>query len=113
MRRDRLRRCAGVLLAVLFVCTAAPAGAAVKQVARGTAAAPAAHTAPQTAAAAVIRWQPYPGAVRYAVRILRVQGGETTVLAEMNRVYTTGHRWTHGPRRSPCRSACMSPTRLS
>ena len=107
MRRDRLRRCAGALLAVLFVCTAAPAGAAVKQVARGTAAAPAAHTAPQTAAAAVIRWQPYPGAVRYAVRILRVQGGETTVLAEMNRVYTTGLHLPQGAY-TPLESAVWS-----
>lgn len=117
MQLGMLGRGAGMLLAVCTILTAVPAGAAVQPVPRhasqqagweaervmqditaqadalrerGAARTLHAGTAQQPSSV-LLRWPAYPGAVRYAVRILRAGAGEKmTVRETMERVYTTG-----------------------
>ena len=95
-------RSVGALLAVFVMLAALPAAAAVKQVDRGTAQMGAASRQeakasghgkqePVRASSVMLAWKAYPGAVCYAVRILRGAPGEAmTAVAAMDRIYTTG-----------------------
>ena len=97
------RMCA--LLVGFFLLAALPAAAAVKNVERGTAqqstqaarASQAAQASASQAAqaaqptSALVRWQPYAGAVRYVARILRkAPDGKMTTVFTKDYIYTTG-----------------------
>ena len=119
MRMGMLGRSMGVLLAVLVVCAVLPVDAAAREVPRHTAqsagkaeramqeitaqiaamqegtpqtpSVSAVPSAQQPPDAVLLQWQPYPAAVRYAVRVLRgTPGASMTVLAVMEQIYTTG-----------------------
>ena len=98
-------RSVGALLAVCVLFAALPASAAVRQVDRGTAQMGAAARKAQDikaqtegerpenarASSVMLHWKAYPGAVRYAVRILHgAPGGTMTTVVSAERVYTTG-----------------------
>ena len=119
MQMGRFGRGAGVLLAVLAVCVAQPAEAAAREVPRHAAQsagkaeramreitaqtaalhesageappAPAELSADRRIDSVLLRWQPYPAAVRYAVRVMRsAAGAPMMTVAAMDHVYTTG-----------------------
>lgn len=89
MRFRMLRQSARALLAVLVLCGAVPADAAVKQIERGTAQAGSGFERGITSE--LVRWEAYPGAVRYAVRLMRgIPDGAMQTVAELKYIYTTG-----------------------
>ncbi|WP_315437173.1 GDSL-type esterase/lipase family protein [uncultured Selenomonas sp.] len=110
MRMGMVRRGVGALLAVMLLLGAVPAGAAEKSAPRHASQAIGkaeramqeitAQAARETATAemqdtrissVMLHWEPYPAAVRYAVRVLRGSvGAPMKTIATMDRVYTTG-----------------------
>ena len=98
MQLGILRRGMEVLLAAFVLVSAVQTSAEVRQVERGTAqAARSAASASSGSSVAplpssvLLRWQPYPGAVRYEVRILvRTAEGRMVEQQKLSRVYTTG-----------------------
>ena len=97
MQLGILRRGMEVLLAAFVLVSAVQTSAEVRQVERGTA--QAARSAASVSSGSVaplpssvlLRWQPYPGAVRYEVRILvRTAEGRMVEQQKLSRVYTTG-----------------------
>ena len=105
-----VRRSVGALLAFILLLTAVPTGAAAKdtprhsaqtvgkaeramreiteQAVRETATA---ETQDTRISSVMLRWEPYPAAVRYAVRVLRGSAGAVMkTIATMEYVYTTG-----------------------
>ena len=110
MRMGMVRRGVGALLAVMLLLGAVPAGAAEKSAPRHASQAIGkaeramqeitAQTARETPtgeaqdariSSVLLRWEPVPQAVRYAVRVLRGSvGAPMKTIATMDRVYTTG-----------------------
>ena len=110
MQMGMVRRSVGALLAVIVLLGAVPAGAAEKSAPRHASQAIGkaeramqeitAQAARETVTAemqdtrissVMLHWEPYPSAVRYAVRVLRgTPGASMTVLAVMEQIYTTG-----------------------
>ena len=89
MRFRMLRRGASLLLAALVLCGAVPADAAMKPVPRGTA--QAGNGCEGKITSELVRWAAYPGAVRYAVRLMRgIPDGAMQTVAELKYIYTTG-----------------------
>lgn len=93
-----LRRGVEALLAAFVLVSAVQTSAEVRQVERGTAQMVRSASAASNASAAaplpssvLLRWQPYPGAVRYEVRILvRTAEGRMVEQQKLSRIYTTG-----------------------
>ena len=92
MQLGILRRGMEVLLAAFVLVSAVQTSAEVRQVERGTAqAASSGSSVAPLPSSVLLRWQPYPGAVRYEVRILvRTAEGRMVEQQKLSRVYTTG-----------------------
>ena len=110
MRMGMVRRSVGALFAVILLLTVVPTGAAAKDTPRHSAQAigkaeramreiteqtvretATAETQDTRISSVMLRWEPYPAAVRYAVRVLRGSAGAVMkTIATMEYVYTTG-----------------------
>ena len=110
MRMGMVRRSVGALFAVILLLTVVPTGAAAKDTPRHSAQAigkaeramreiteqtvretATAETQNTRISSVMLRWEPYPAAVRYAVRVLRGSAGAVMkTIATMEYVYTTG-----------------------